>query len=81
MKGIAGKILRIDLTSGRITVDEPGEAFYRQYLGGAGIVSYYLLKEIPAGIDPFSPENKLIFAMGPLTGLPLAGATRDWVGP
>ncbi|HAM45896.1 MAG TPA: hypothetical protein DCM67_12870, partial [Propionibacteriaceae bacterium] len=38
VKGITGKILRIDLTAGRITVDEPGEAFYRQYLGGAGIV-------------------------------------------
>ncbi|HAM45898.1 MAG TPA: hypothetical protein DCM67_12880, partial [Propionibacteriaceae bacterium] len=38
MKGVAGKILRIDLTSGRITVEEPGEAFYRRYLGGAGIV-------------------------------------------
>ena len=80
MKGVSGKILRIDLTSGRISVDEPEEAFYRRYLGGAGIVSYYLLKEIPAGIEPLSPENKLIFAMGPLTGLPLAGATRDCVG-
>ncbi len=64
VKGITGKILRIDLTTGRITVEEPEEAFYRRYLGGAGIVSYYLLKEIAAGIDPFSAENKLVFALG-----------------
>ena len=80
MKGITGRILRVDLTSRRVTVDEPEETFYRRYLGGAGIVSYFLLKEIPGGIAPLSPENKLIFAMGPLTGLALPGVTRGCVG-
>ena len=80
MKGYSGKILRIDLTTRQITADEPAEMFYRRYLGGAGITSYYMLKEIPAGIDPLSPQNKMIFAMGPLTGLPLSGVTRACVG-
>ena len=80
MKGVHGRILRVDLTSRRITVDQPDEAFYRRYLGGAGFVSYFLLKEIPRGADPLSPENKLIFAGGPMTGLGMGGATRNCAG-
>ena len=44
------------------------------------IISYFLLKEVPAGADPLGPENKLIFAAGPLTGLPVAGSGRNSVG-
>lgn len=80
MRGVAGKILRVDLTSRKITVDQPDEGFYRTYLGGAGFVSYFLLKEVPDGIDAFDPRNKLIFALGPLTGLPMPGVTRNCVG-
>jgi aldehyde:ferredoxin oxidoreductase len=43
-------------------------------------VSYFLLKEIPRGIDAFDPQNRLIVALGPLTGLPVPGATRSCVG-
>ncbi len=80
MRGFAGKILRVDLTSRTIAVEEPGEGFYRTYLGGAGFVSYFLLKEIPKGIDAFDPENLLVFALGPMTGLAMPGATRNCVG-
>ncbi len=79
-RGVAGKILRVDLSSGKISVDEPDENFYRTYLGGAGFVSYFLLKEVPPGIDALSPENKLIFALGPMTGIAMAGATRNCIG-
>ena len=42
-----------------------------------GIANKIMYDEVPAGTDPFSPENKLIFAVGPLTasGVPLAGRT------
>ena len=80
VQGVAGKILRVNLTTQSITTDEPDEEFYRTYLGGAGFVAYYLLREVPPGIDPLSPENKLIFAFGPMTGLPMPGATRNCVG-
>lgn len=80
MRGFAGKVLRVDLTSRTIHVDQPDEEFYRTYLGGAGFVSYYLLKEVPRGIDAFDPQNKLIFALGPMTGLAMPGATRNCVG-
>ncbi|MBI4301588.1 MAG: aldehyde ferredoxin oxidoreductase family protein [Chloroflexi bacterium] len=79
-KGYAGKILRVNLTSGNLTVEEPDELFYRRYVGGAGLVAYYLLKEVPPGVDALSPENKLVFALGPLTGTIIAGASRSCVG-
>ncbi|MDP6779968.1 MAG: aldehyde ferredoxin oxidoreductase N-terminal domain-containing protein, partial [Candidatus Latescibacteria bacterium] len=78
--GCNGKILRVNLTSGEIGVDEPGEDFYRAYFGGWGFVAYYLLKEVPPGTDPLGPDNKLIFALGPLTGAAVAGAARNAVG-
>ncbi|HXX37760.1 MAG TPA: aldehyde ferredoxin oxidoreductase family protein [bacterium] len=80
MRGVAGKILRVDLTTRATTVEHPDESFYRTYLGGAGFVSYFLLREIPRGIDAFDPQNKLVFALGPLTGLPLPGASRSCIG-
>ncbi len=80
VKGLANKILRVDLSNRRITVDEPGDAFYRRYLGGACFIPYYLLKETKAGIDAFSPENRLIFALGPMTGMPMPGSARNCVG-
>ena len=77
MKGYNGKILRVDLTSGQISVDEPSEDYYRRYLGGRGFIIEKLLTELPAGADPLGPENKLIFALGPITGHPLPGSGRN----
>ncbi len=52
MNGYTGKILRVDLTTRAITVEEPDERFYRQYLGGTGLIAYYLLEEVSADVDP-----------------------------
>ena len=78
--GYNGKILRVNLSDGRILIEQPDEKFYRRYLGGEGFVAYYLLREVKPGIDPLSPENKLIFAAGPLTGAPIPGCGRNSVG-
>jgi len=78
--GYNGKILRVNLSDGRISIERPNENFYRRYLGGEGFVAYYLLREVKPGIDPLSPENKLIFAAGPLTGAPIPGCGRNSVG-
>lgn len=80
MPGYQGKILRVDLTTQNIGVEEKGEDFYRIYWGGRGIIAYYLLNEVPQGSDPLGPENVLVFAAGPITGLPLAGSGRNSVG-
>jgi aldehyde:ferredoxin oxidoreductase len=74
------KILRVDLTSRKITVDEPGAMYFRRYMGGWNIVADVLLREVPCGADPLGPKNKLVFAPGVVTGLAISGASRNAVG-
>jgi aldehyde:ferredoxin oxidoreductase len=78
--GYTGRILRVDLSSRKSVIEEPAENFYRQYFGGEGFVSYFLLKEVPPEVDALGPENKLIFAAGPLTGVSVGGCGRHCVG-
>ena len=79
-KGYNGRILRVDLTKGKINVEEPPETWYRSYLGGMGAVAYHLLREVPAKSDPLSPENLLILAPGVISGAPFSGSGRNAVG-
>ena len=74
------RILRVNLSDGIVRIEEPGEKYFRRYLGGWNMILDILLREIPAGADALGSENKLIFAPGVLTGLPLAGADRMAVG-
>ncbi|MEW6670423.1 MAG: aldehyde ferredoxin oxidoreductase family protein [Thermodesulfobacteriota bacterium] len=74
--GYTGKILHVDLTNRKIAAEEKDDIFYRSYLGGRGIGYHYLLKSVPSKIDPFSPENILVFATGVMTGSPLAASCR-----
>ena len=74
--GYNGKIVRVDLTSRTVKVEEPGEIVYRTYLGGGGLASYYLLRELKPGIDPLSADNILIFASSVISGAPIAGMVR-----
>ena len=78
--GYWNKILHVDLTERRTWVEEPGDAFFRRYGGGRGFIAHYLLKHVPKGADPLSPQNVLIFAPGVLTGSPVPGAGRHSVG-
>ncbi len=78
--GYSGKIFRVDLDSEKVSIEEPSDVFYRRYLGGWGFIAHYLLKELEPGIEPFSPENKLIFAPGVVTGAPIGGSGRNAVG-
>lgn len=65
--GWAGKVLRVDLAIGRVTTEETVEK-YRDYIGGTGIGYKVLWDEVPADARAFDPENKIIFATGPLAG-------------
>lgn len=73
--GWAGQIARVNLTTGAINT-EPTDP-YKTYIGGMGLANKIMYDEVPAGTDPFSPQNKVVFAVGPLTasGVPLAGRT------
>lgn len=68
-------VLYIDLTRKSYRVARRAELF-EKYLGGAGVAAQLLLEECPEKTEPYSPENPIIFAVGPLTGLyPLASKT------
>jgi aldehyde:ferredoxin oxidoreductase len=71
-----GKILRVNLTDGQISEEFPDEETLKMYLGGSGLATKYLIDEVPKGIDPLGPENKLIFMTGPLTGTPSPSTGR-----
>jgi len=64
----AGKILRVNLTAGTVTPEPLNMEWAHAYLGSRGLGSKYLINEIDPKVDPLSPENKLIWATGPLTG-------------
>jgi hypothetical protein len=77
--GWTGQLLRVDLTAGRWSVEELHEDWAREYIGGRGLAARYLYEELDPKVDPLAPENKLIFATGPLTGTPAPCGARYMV--
>ena len=74
--GYNGKILHVNLTRATIETETPPESFYRTYMGGSAFGLYYILKEVPRGIDPLSPENMLTIMASVTTGAPISGQSR-----
>jgi len=74
--GYTGKILHVDLTHGKLEVETPPDAFYRKYMGGSAMGLYYILKEMPKGVDALSPENVLTLMCGVTTGAAISGQSR-----
>ena len=74
--GYTGKILHVDLTHRKIETEEPGEVFYRSYLGGRGIGYHYLMRDMPPRADALAPENVFTLATGVMTGVPIAASCR-----
>lgn len=70
-----GTILRIDLSNGKIQ-KQPTAAYADKWLGGRGLNTRILYKELRPGIDALAPENVLIFSVGPLTGSMFPGSGR-----
>jgi aldehyde:ferredoxin oxidoreductase len=62
-------LLRVNLSSGKLRKEEIPAEVLAKYFGGKGLAAYYCYKEIKPGIDALSPENKLMFFVGPLTGV------------
>ncbi len=79
-KSYHGRILRVNLSSNTIRIDRLPDDVYQDHLGGRGFIAYFLLREVPTNADPLGPDNRLIFAAGVLTGLPVAGTGRHSVG-
>ena len=74
--GYLGKILKVNLDDLSFSIEEKGDYFYRTFMGGSAMASYFLLTEIPKGVDPLGPENRLVLTTSVLTGAPLPGANR-----
>jgi aldehyde:ferredoxin oxidoreductase len=69
-------VAHIDLTTGTVELEHPGEEFFRKYLGGSLLAGFYLLRDMPPGADPLGPDNVLVFAPSVVTGVPLPGVSR-----
>jgi aldehyde:ferredoxin oxidoreductase len=71
--GIAGKLLRVDLSAGKIWTETLSPREWREYLGGVGIGAKILYEEVPPQVSWDHPDNRLVLATGPLAGLPVWG--------
>ena len=69
MSAWIGTILRVNLTEGTIKKEALDLEAAKKFLGCRGLGEYYYTKEVRPGVDALGPENNLIFATGPLTGL------------
>ncbi|MEM1552746.1 MAG: aldehyde ferredoxin oxidoreductase family protein [Candidatus Bathyarchaeia archaeon] len=68
MYGYAGRILHVDLTTGKTRTEPLNEDYAKKYIGGIGLGMRLWLDNSKAGVDPFSPENPLVLATGPTSG-------------
>jgi aldehyde:ferredoxin oxidoreductase len=79
MNGWTGKILRVNLSKSNYTVEDLSPALAKQFIGGRGLATKILFDEGIAPVDPLSPENKLVFAVGPLTATKAVSSGRYMV--
>ena len=75
-----GKTLRIDLDTAEVSVEPLRMDWVHLYVGGKGLLFRYLLDEVAPGLDPWSPENPLMFFTGPFAGTAVSTCSRLVVG-
>lgn len=76
LHGYMGKMLFVDLSTGKITEETPDESLYRDFLGGYGVGARILYSRQKGGVDALGPDNILGFTTGPLTGTPANTGAR-----
>ena len=74
--GVTATVYHVDLTAGRIETKTIPEDVYRKYPGGSALAAYLVMHTIRPGADPLGPDNVLVMAVSPLTGLPISGQSR-----
>ncbi|KON33717.1 MAG: hypothetical protein AC479_03400 [miscellaneous Crenarchaeota group-6 archaeon AD8-1] len=81
MYGYAGKILYVDLKTGKTWVEQLNQEYAKKYIGGIGLGMRLWFDNSKAGIDPLSPENPLVLSLGPISGtiFPTAGNGHSFV--
>jgi aldehyde:ferredoxin oxidoreductase len=76
MYGNFGRILRIDLTREKFTVNRVKDSFFKKYLGGVGIASKIIFDNVGKNVSPLDPDNILVFAVGPFQGTGIPGSGK-----
>jgi aldehyde:ferredoxin oxidoreductase len=66
MSSYNGKLIRLNLTTGKSQVEEIPKPWLKDFIGGRGLGVKYLYEELKPGVEPLSAENKVIMMMGPL---------------
>lgn len=74
--GLNGKLVKVDLSLGKVSVEETPVQAVSRFLGGRGLGAYLLDREVPAPVGPLTPENKLIFTNGLLAGTMASGSSK-----
>jgi aldehyde:ferredoxin oxidoreductase len=72
--GYIRKMLRVDLSNGKITEESIDPKLLYQYVGGSGLGVRLLYDETIPGLDPYDPRNRIVIAVGPLTGTLVPGS-------
>lgn len=73
---LTATVYHVDLTRGTVETRVLPEDVYRRYPGGSALAAYLLLQAMPPGADPLGPDNVLVLAVSPLTGLAISGQSR-----
>jgi aldehyde:ferredoxin oxidoreductase len=76
MDGYMGRILRVDLSAGRLWDELLNEKYARTFVGGSGLAARHVYDMVDGGTDPLGPDNPLVFMTGPLVGTPMPSAGR-----
>lgn len=79
MNGDCGRIIKIDLSTGKIKKESYDENFAKKFLGGNGLAAKLIHDTVAAHISPAAPRNALVFTTGPLTDTPVWGSSRGHV--
>ena len=76
MFGWTGVFLNVDLNKNKAVAETYDANLALNFVGGRGFAAKILWDNLKSGVDPLSPENKLIFAAGPLTGIGLPNSGK-----
>ncbi len=68
MLGYAGKVLYVDLTTGKTRTEKLDEGTAKKYIGGIGLGMKLWLSNSSARVDPLSPQNPIVLSLGPVSG-------------
>ena len=79
MSGYMGRVLRADLTTGRLWDEPLNEDLARAFVGGSGLAARYVYDLVDGETDPLDADNPLVFMAGPLVGTAMFSAGRHSV--